>query len=58
VSALEGLAAALEQARPPLDEARALRQRLVELWTKWDGLQPGSPFIQGKLREAASAIAR
>jgi serine/threonine protein kinase/tetratricopeptide (TPR) repeat protein len=57
VSALEGLAAALEKTGPP-GEVTALRQRLAQLWTKWDGLQPGSPFIQNKLRDANSALAR
>jgi serine/threonine protein kinase len=36
-------------------EALGLRRRLVELWTKWDGLQPGSPFIQERLAKARSA---
>jgi tetratricopeptide (TPR) repeat protein len=58
VTALEGLAAAMEQARSSADEVNAVRQRLVELWTKWDGLQPGSSFIQNKLREASNALAR
>ena len=58
VSALEGLATALEKTGPSVDEVKALRQRLVELWTKWDALQPGSSFIRNKLREATNALAR
>jgi serine/threonine protein kinase/tetratricopeptide (TPR) repeat protein len=57
VGALEGLAAALGK-QGPGDEVQALRQRLVELWTKWDAIQPGSSFILNKLREATDALAR
>jgi tetratricopeptide (TPR) repeat protein len=57
VTALEALATALEKIGPAA-EVKALRQRLAELWTKWDALQPGSPLIQSKLRDANSALAR
>jgi tetratricopeptide (TPR) repeat protein len=49
VTALEGLAQQLEKI-DAADEVKALRQRLVELWTKWDGLHPGSAFIQHRLQ--------
>ena len=52
VKALEGLAAALDKAGASLNEANALRRRLVELWTAWDALQPGSSFIQNRLQLA------
>ncbi len=51
VTALEGLAAQLEKTGAT-EEVHALRERLVKLWAKWDGLYPGSSFIQNRLREA------
>jgi serine/threonine protein kinase/tetratricopeptide (TPR) repeat protein len=57
VKSLEGLAAALDKAGPSLDEANALRRRLVELWSTWDALQPGSSFIQSRLRQAINLAA-
>jgi tetratricopeptide (TPR) repeat protein len=56
VTALEGLAAQLEKTGAS-GEVHALRQRLVELWAKWDGLHPGSSFIQARLQEAQKALA-
>jgi serine/threonine protein kinase/tetratricopeptide (TPR) repeat protein len=56
VKALEGLATALNSAGGSVDEVKALRQRLVELWTKWAGLQPGSSFIQHKLQQATREV--
>jgi tetratricopeptide (TPR) repeat protein len=57
VKALEGLIAELTKTGAA-DEVKALGQRLVELWTKWDGLQPGSAFIQNKLLDAQKALGR
>ncbi len=54
VTALEGLARALDSTGQAA-EVKGARQRLVELWTKWNGLQPGSAFIQNRLRDAQQA---
>jgi tetratricopeptide (TPR) repeat protein len=57
VNAMESLAAALKSAKGNAADAeiRALRRALVETWSKWDALLPGSPFIQSKLRSAQAA---
>jgi tetratricopeptide (TPR) repeat protein len=57
VTALEGLAAQLEKTGAG-GEVTALRQRLIDLWVKWDGLHPGSAFIQSRLADANKALGR
>ena len=57
VVALEGLTRQLEKTGQA-GEASALGQRLVELWTKWNSLQPGSAFIQRRLQEAQKTVGR
>ncbi|HLK70265.1 MAG TPA: serine/threonine-protein kinase [Bryobacteraceae bacterium] len=51
-SAMEALAGALAASESNAEEVAELRRRLMDLWNKWDGLQPQSPFIQEHLRRA------
>jgi tetratricopeptide (TPR) repeat protein len=57
VKALEGLAGKLDETGAA-EEATAIRQRLVDLWTTWNGLQPGAAFIEERLRRAQVAVGR
>lgn len=54
-SSLEELTAALVAVHAAPGEVRELRRRLVELWRKWDGLLPGSPFVRNRLAKASAA---